>query len=392
MMTREEIRELAAFQADESKGICALSFYFQPDPPQDRSHRSEAIVAKDVVKEALKSAGAQGKNGSLHADLDRVLDFATNLRGQARGRAVFACSAQNIWKEYELPPRLGTTRIYLQSRFQLRPLAALLGAQPTLCVAVVDRQRARFFDLRLDDLREGASIVHLLSRSGASYGYNGYEAGHAERRVSEEALQHFKAVSERLRTDFERGAWERLIVGCHDVNWPEFESHLHPYVKQRVIGRFSADVASVSNEEIRDRANAVLGKWIGERGKSKVSEAIDFAKANGRGVTGLRRVLLALEEGEVQSLFLSENYSAHAVECTYCGHLNAHVVPTCVACGHATRELADVCDAIIPMAIRRDIELFYLKDVDDLDRAGNIAALLRFRSDQSRTGKMVAAG
>jgi peptide chain release factor subunit 1 len=382
---------LAAFQADESKGACALSFYFQPDPPQDRSHRSEAIVAKDVVKEALKSAGAQGKNGSLHADLDRVLEFATNLRGQARGRAVFACSAQNFWKEYDLPPRLGTTRIYLQPRFQLKPLAALFGAQPTLCVAVIDRQRARFFDLRLDDLREGASMVHLLSRSGASYGYNGYEAGHAERRVSEEALQHFKAVSERLRTDFERGAWERLIVGCQDVNWPDFESHLHPYVKQRLIGRFSADVASVSNEEIRERANSVLEKWINERAVSKASEAIDLAKANGRGVTGLRRVLLALEEGEVQSLFLSENYTAHAVECPHCGHLDAHIVPSCGACGHTTRELADVCDAIIPIAIRRDIELFYIKDVDDLDRAGNIAALLRFRSDQSMTGKMVAA-
>jgi peptide chain release factor subunit 1 len=391
MMTRDEIRELAAFQADESKGACALSFYFQPDPPQDRSHRSEAIVAKDVVKEALKSAGAQGKNGSLHADLDRVLEFATNLRGQARGRAVFACSAQNFWKEYDLPPRLGTTRIYLQPRFQLKPLAALFGAQPTLCVAVIDRQRARFFDLRLDDLREGASMVHLLSRSGASYGYNGYEAGHAERRVSEEALQHFKAVSERLRTDFERGAWERLIVGCQDVNWPDFESHLHPYVKQRLIGRFSADVASVSNEEIRERANSVLEKWINERAVSKASEAIDLAKANGRGVTGLRRVLLALEEGEVQSLFLSENYTAHAVECPHCGHLDAHIVPSCGACGHTTRELADVCDAIIPIAIRRDIELFYIKDVDDLDRAGNIAALLRFRSDQSMTGKVVAA-
>ena len=391
MMTRDEIRELAAFQADESKGACALSFYFQPDPPQDRSHRSEAIVAKDVVKQALKSVAAQGKNGFLHADLDRVLEFATNIRGQARGKGIFACAAQNFWKEYDLPPRLGTTRIYLQPRFQLKPLAAMLGAQPALCVAVVDRQRARFFDLRLDDLREGASIVHLLSRSAASYGYNGYEAGHAERRVSEEALQHFKAVSERLRTDFERGAWERLIIGCHDVNWPEFEPNLHPYVKQRVIGRFSADVASVSNEEIRDRANSVLAKWISERGTSKVCEAIDFAKANGRGVTGLRRVLLALEEGEVQSLFLSESYSAHAVECTYCGHLNAHLVPTCVACGHATRELADVCDAIIPIAIRRNIELFYLRDNADLDRAGNIAALLRFRSDQTRTGKLVAA-
>ena len=93
MMTRDEIRELAAFRADESKGACALSFYFQPDPPQDRSHRHEAIVAKDLVKQALQSATAKGKNGSLHADLDRILELATNLRGRARGKAVFACSA-----------------------------------------------------------------------------------------------------------------------------------------------------------------------------------------------------------------------------------------------------------------------------------------------------------
>ena len=390
MMTRDEIRELAAFQADDTKGACALSFYFQPDPPQDRSHRREAIVAKDIVKQALKSAAAGGKNGSLHADLDRVLDLATNLRGNARGKAVFACSAQNFWREYELPPHLGSTQIYLQPRFQLKPLAALLGAQPALSVTVVDRQRARFFDLRLDDLQERGAIVHMLSRSGSSYGYNGYEAGHAERRVSEEALQHFKAVSDRLLADFEKGLWERLIVGCQDANWSEFESNLHPYVKQRLIGRFSADVASVSNEEIRDHAGALLNRWITERGSKKANEAVDFAKSKGRGVTGLRRVLQALEAGEVQSIFLSENYSARAVECLNCGHLDAHLVPLCAACGRPTRELADVSDAIIPIAIRRDIELFYLKEHTDLDRAGNIAALLRFRSDQ-RTGQIAAA-
>jgi len=389
-MTRDEIRELAVFQADETKGACALSFYFQPDPPQDRSHRREAIVAKDIVKQALKSAAASGKNGSLHADLDRVLDLATSLRGNTRGRAVFACSAQNFWKEYELPPYLGGTQIYLQPQFQLKPLAALLGAQPALCVVMLDRQRARFFDLRLDVLREHGAIVHMLSRSASSYGYNGYEAGHAERRVAEEALQHFKAVSERLRADFERGAWERLIVGCHDVSWPEFESHLHPYVKQRLIGRFPADVASVSNEEIRDHAGALLNHWITERASTKVSEALEFAKGNGRGVAGLRRVLQALETGEVQTIFLSENYSARAVECPHCGHLDAHLVASCVACGRRTHELTDVCDTIIPIAIRRNIELFYLKEHDGLDRAGNIAALLRFRSDQT-TGQVAAA-
>jgi peptide chain release factor subunit 1 len=386
MMTRNDIRELAAFQADESKGACALSFYFQPAPPQDRSHRNQMIGAKEVVKQALKTAAAQGRNGSLHADLDRVLDTVAILGTQSHGKAIFACSAQNLWREFDLPARLGTTRIYLQGRFQLKPLAALLGAQPALCVAMIDRQRARFFDLRLDDLREAPAIVHLLSRSAASYGYRGYEAGHAERRVADEALQHFKAVADRLRLDLEKRVWERLIIGCQDANWPDLEPHLHPYVRERLIGRFSADVASVSNDEIRDRANSVLKKWIEERGLSRLAQTLDFARANGRGVTGLRRVLQALETGEVQSIFLGDNYAARAVECAHCGHLDAHIVPVCVACGRVVRELEDVCEAIIPLAIRRDIELFYLKDHTELDRAGNIAALLRFRSDQSKAG------
>src|SRR6266508_28093 len=180
MMTQEEIRELASFHADEKMGAYALSFYFQPGPPQDRSHRGDTIVAKDLVKHALKEANGKGKNGWLHDDLARVLEVASHLPGQSRGRAIFACAAHNFWKEFDLPPRLGTTGIYVQPRLQLKPLAMLLGAQPDLCVTVVDRQRARFFDLRLDELREQGALVHMLSRSGANYGYHGYEAGHAE--------------------------------------------------------------------------------------------------------------------------------------------------------------------------------------------------------------------
>src|SRR5712672_110429 len=175
MMTREEIRELAAFQTDEKRGVYALSFYFQPEPPQDRSHRRETILAKDVVKQALKKANGKSKSASLHADLDRVLEVASHLPGHTRGKAVFACSVHNLWKEFDLPPRLGSSGIYVQPRLQLKPLAVLLGAQPDLCVAVVDRQRARFFDLRLDELRERGALVHLLSRSATSYGYHGYE-------------------------------------------------------------------------------------------------------------------------------------------------------------------------------------------------------------------------
>ena len=116
-----------------------------------------------------------------------------------------------------------------------------------------------------------------------------------------------------------------------------------------------------------------------------------MAKGNSRGVTGLRRVLRSMELGEVQALLLAENYTAHAVECNSCGHIDSHMVPYCVICGKATRDLEDVCDAMIPMAIRRDIELFYVKNEPEFDKVGNIAALLRFRADKSGQHVAVAS-
>src|SRR5258705_3383727 len=171
MMTREDIRELAAFQAD-SNG-CALSFYFQPRTPQNKSHKEEAILAKDLVRQALRETEKQGKNGCARADLDRILEIAGNLHGnQARAKAVFASSAQKIWREFDLPAQLPGTQIFVNRRLHLKPLAALLGAQPNLCVLLVDRQRGRFFDLRLDELKERSDLFRSLPRS-RSDGYGG---------------------------------------------------------------------------------------------------------------------------------------------------------------------------------------------------------------------------
>jgi hypothetical protein len=51
-------------------------------------------------------------------------------------------------------------------------------------------------------------------------------------------------------------------------------------------------------------------------------------------------------------------------------------------CGRATQEIVDVGEAILPWVIRRDVETFYVKDDPEFDAVGNIAALLRFRSEK----------
>ena len=80
--------------------------------------------------------------------------------------------------------------------FHLKPLAHLLGAFPRLGVVLVDRHRARVFDLRLGELTEREDLFHPLPRRGRSDGFAGYDAGHAQRRVEDEARHHFKYVAE----------------------------------------------------------------------------------------------------------------------------------------------------------------------------------------------------
>ncbi|MGO9126099.1 MAG: host attachment protein [Terriglobales bacterium] len=392
MITREDIRELAQFQGNGQEQR-AISFYFEPRTPHDKSHREEAILVKDLVRNALREVEKQGKNGGVKADLDRILALAENLHGnQARAKAVFACSNRNFWREFDLPAQLPGTQLFVNRQFHLKPLAQVLGAQPWLWVALVDRQKARVFDLRLDELQEREGLFPTPAiRQERRIGHSNYEGGHAQHRVQDDALHHFKDIAEHLREALEKGICEKLIIGCHDTNWRHLESQLHPYVKERLLGRFATDVSKLTNDQIKEQASRVLQQSLDRRRHELVSEVLNQAKSNSRGVTGLRRVLRSLELGEVQTLLIGEGFSHAAVECTGCGHLDAHLVRFCAACGRETREVEDAMDAIIPIAIRRDIELFYVKNDPEFDSAGNIAALLRFRADQSNGSALSAA-
>jgi hypothetical protein len=401
MITREQIRELAQLEDQHS---CTLSFYFQPTPPRNKAHKEETILVKDLAKEALRSletksseGKSNGKNNgkceSARADLDRIVRLSQDLRGNgSHAKAVFACSAQNFWREFDLPAQLSATQLFVDRHFHLKPLARLLGAFPSLGIVLVDRHRARLFDLRLGELTEREGFFQPLSRRGRGDGFAGYDGGHAERRVADEARQHFKHVAEFLKDALDKGMFENWILGCQDAHWPQFEAQLHPYVSQRLLGRFSAaDVAHIGREEIRSEAEHLFTDSQNKRCGEAVRETIDQARSNGRGVTGLRRVLHALELGEVQTLLLGENYSSQAVECAGCGHLDAHLVHYCPACGRATRTVVDVAEAILPWVIRRDIELFYVKDDAEFDKVGNIAALLRFRTEADTAMRPIAA-
>ena len=287
MITREQINELAEFE-DPTSG--AISFYFQPSTPRNKAHKEEAILTKDLGREALRQIESNGKSESARADIERIMRLSQELRNNgAHAKAVFACSARNFWREYDLPARLSGTQLVLNRHFYLRPLAQLLGAFPTLGIVLVDRHRARLFELRLGELSEHMDLFHPLTRRGRSDGFMGYDGGHAERRVEDEALHHFKLVAETIKEALDKGTFEKWILGCQETNWPPIEAQLHSYAAQKLLGRFNSEVAHAVLEEVRTQAERIFAESQEKRCHELVEETLSQARAGGRGVTGLRR-------------------------------------------------------------------------------------------------------
>jgi peptide subunit release factor 1 (eRF1) len=386
MITREAIRELAEFESPEG---CALTFYYQPDTPQNQSHREEAILVKDLVREALRDAEKGGKNACARESLQRILEIAERLHGNSgKAKAIFADSKHGVWREFDLPAWLPGTKLIVNRRFHLKPLTQVLDATPRVCVCAIDRSKARLFDYNEGKVTEVVDFFNDLPRRGRSDGWAGYDGGHAERHVMNDAMQHFKFVADTLMDLYERGGFDQLLIACRDEQWPEIEPQLHPYLKQRLLGHFRADPAVVNAETLRDHVETMVEEHELNRRQGLVREVLGEAHRNARGAVGLRRVLRSLETGEVQTILLGERFKATGSECRNCGHLELRQPSDCAVCGQPTSEVEDLADAIIGRALRSGIEVLYIKEDDEFERAGHIGALLRFRADQNTAMKL----
>ncbi len=388
MITREELRHLA--EVDNTSGS-AISFYYQPEIPKDRSHREEAILLKDMVRDALRQAERSPGDGHKKKDLHRILEKAEQWKGGSKAKVIFACGARGIWHEFEVPPRLLKSQLIINDTFHLKPLARLVEAFPGCCVLLADREIARFFTIRGGEIQEAGEIRTATPRKARSDGFAGYDAGHAERHVDHEAGKHFKAISERLQGLHQSAGCERFLVGCREETWPDIEPHLHTYVRQRLVGRFHLDPALATKDQVLEHATRRLQEHEQSERQGIVREVLGEAHRNARGAVGLRHVLNSLEKGEIQALLLGEAFSAPATRCQHCGHMDTRMVRHCGVCGKETREIDDVGNALVGIAIRNGIPVVYVRDEPDFEKAGNVGALLRFRADQNTPRKQMAS-
>jgi hypothetical protein len=203
-----------------------------------------------------------------------------------------------------------------------------------------------------------------------------------------DARQHFKFVADTLLDIFERGGFNMLVIGCHDEHRPDIEAVLHPYLQRRLLGQFRSEPATATSEQVKSQIEKLLGSHLVTRRQDLVREVLGEAHRNARGALGLRRVLRSLETREIQTLLLGNKFKAPGYQCGHCGHIDMRMTDSCAMCGQSVREMDDIADAILGDAMRNGIEVLYIQNNAEIEQAGHIAALLRFRADQNKAMRL----
>lgn len=383
MFTESDVRALAEFPAD---GYLLTSLYLQSPKLANRSHRDEIIQIKDLFKGARRQWEnkqlPREKMESLEHDARLILEHLgrTAPNGGGRDRAVFACSGKSFFRAIRLPGGV-QTGVKVGEMFSLRPLVALLDEYPRHCVIMINRERAQIYERVLGETEDENNIQHGVPQHVRGAGWGGYGERQIERHVDQELQRHYQRVADALMEMYKRYHFERLVLAGHRETFVEFEKELHADLKKRVIGRFVVDPASATGDEVRAKALDLLREYAQAEKQRLAEDLLTNAGKQAKGVVGLEATLGALSKREVMTLVVGQDLYAGGKRCRHCGFLGGVTPKECPQCSEPLEAVDDVVDYAVSQALLEDSRIRFMSGNPAFKEAGNIGALLRYRSD-----------
>jgi peptide subunit release factor 1 (eRF1) len=374
-LTRGRLRRLADVHPDRGR---VLSVFLNLDPSEFATGAARSSAITSILNEAARRVEEtpdleHDERTALKADVDRVREVLSgDIAGNGtRALAVFACGPEDLLEVVSLREPL-ESRVVVDDAPYVEPLVHA-GAADRWCVVLSNRRVARLFTGPGDELDETDRIeddVHSQHDQG------GWSQARYQRSVDKEAEDHLQHTADVTFALFKRRGFDRLLVGGPEETVGDLEARLHPYLKERLVGRISCDVENSSVEAVR----ACAGEKIVEFARGREREALDRLAqgvgSGGRGAAGLSAVLAALNEARVEILLVARGMTAAGFYDPQTGLLYA--TPEAVPDGATATPVADVVEKAIEKAIEQSAEIIGIRHHDDLGPLGGIGAVLRY--------------
>lgn len=366
MLTDRDLKDLLDYQAQSP----VLSVYLNTEPNAG-SVDTHKLRLRSLLKEI-----------EMPEDVERVLRyFDHEFDWSGRSVAIFSCVPQAYFQAYPLAVVV-RSRVRVDDRPYVKPLADLLDSFGGYGVALVDKQGARLFYFHLGELREmegvvGEEIRHTKRGGGSqAAGRRGGVAGKTNY-TEELAERNIKDAADFAARFFAENNVRRVLIGGTEDNLKPFRASLPKAWQSLVVGTFPMSM-NASHIEVMEKAMEI-GIDAEERRKAKLVDAIVTSAAKGRGgVVRLEDTLGALHDGRVQTLVIRDGLRVTGWKCRGCGYVTSKSAEACSYCGNGFDQVPDVVELAVRDVMQSGGEVEVIHTDGALENYENIGALLRY--------------
>jgi peptide subunit release factor 1 (eRF1) len=369
VITEAAIRELAGIKGERAP---ITSVYLDVDGRRLQRHQDYELELDALLRDGKVRANG---HASVHDDLRKIEQYVKGGidRSRTRGLAIFACSAENLWRVIELPVAV-QSQLVINHFPAVGQLESVVQEREAIGVLVADRQRARFFVFEMGELIERSELLDELPRDYDERGEK--ERGDVAHHVEELAHQHLRHAAKVAWQVWQATPFQHLAIGAPDAIAGQLEAELHPYLRDRVCGRVQVSMAATHGELLA--AAETIELEVERRKEAALVAKLRTAVAtNSRGVAGLKPTLTALNEHRIERLLVSHGYHNAGWRCPSTGAL-AVVGPASPLTGEPMEQVEDVVEEAVETALHRGIPVEVCVGNADLDVLGRIGALLRY--------------
>jgi peptide subunit release factor 1 (eRF1) len=368
-ITRLDVRELASRRGKEAVVSCYLDI-------DGRRFVRQQDLERQVDQLFRRVRPRVDGDAALRSDLSRIQAYVRRGvdRSRARGLAIFACGADQLFEVVPLPVSV-PSQVVVASGPAVGPLESAIEDHERVAALLVDRQRARLLVVDWGEVVEHSELIDDLPRGLDGVGTRPRGDNRAVA-VAASTSQHVRRAVQAAWELFQRAGFERLALAGPDEVVVDVERQLHPYLRERVVGRLAGVSVNASPEELRRAAVAHALEAERRKEAELVVRLREEAGSGRRAVAGLERTLAAVHHHRADLVMVSHGFSQPGWRCRGCGCLALR--GRGCSCGTDMEEVDDVVAEVLDDALAQRARVEVCVANADLDVLGRIGAFLRF--------------
>lgn len=398
MILENSINKLLDHQ-DDTSYITTLYLRLGPDEREDYKYKRNL---KNIIKQAKKNysylENKSEQYKSIEKDLIMIEDYIDNSKNieGIRAVAIFSCSSNSFWEVFRLP-LVNKDRLFFNNYPHVGELITIKEKYGNTAFLVIDKNKARFFNLTLDGVQElsgflypGASRTHRFqspegkfkqrvpSFSGGRMISQGYGEYSFNRTIENDVQQHFKYISDRIFDYYKDNKFDWLILGGANQVVQDFSNHIHSYLKPKLLGNIKLDIDTLQTDKLFEMSLNLLDD-LRFKNNCKLLEEFEEKLSSDLAVNGTESSLKSLYNGQARTLLVNEGFRQPGFICPKSNLLvmenNERLCPEL----KPPNQIQNIVDYIIEEAFSQKCEVDIVYDSQLKKKIDGMGAILRFK-------------